>query len=205
MKSPLRYVREYITVMRDLLWQGRTDFEGEFFRVHAALPQGILPPRTPLLLSALRVNAFRQAGEIADGAISWVCPIPYLMHTALPALRSGAEEAGRSAPPLIAHVPVTIGEGDTRAVGREYLRRYARLPFYARMFEAAGYPVPGDGGVPDALLDGVVVSGTGPQVVERLQAILREGVDEVLVSVLPVADAHAEEGALIDALGASGG
>src|SRR3954470_23836256 len=106
--QPLAYLREYLTVLRHLLWDGQVDHAGAFLRVHATLPEGTTPPRTPLLISALRANAFRLAGEIADGAISWMCPISYLAQTARPALGSGAAAAGRPVPPLIAHVPVAM-------------------------------------------------------------------------------------------------
>jgi alkanesulfonate monooxygenase SsuD/methylene tetrahydromethanopterin reductase-like flavin-dependent oxidoreductase (luciferase family) len=203
MTDPLGYMKEFIAVLRRLLWEGRVDLDGTFFSVHAALPPAIPPPHTPLLLSALRPNAFRQAGAIADGAISWNCPIPYLLDTALPALRAGAEEASRPAPPLIAHVPVAISENSiaAREAARRFLRRYAQLPFYAGMFAAAGYPVPGDGTVPDTLLDEVVVMGSGGDVVNRLDQILSTEIDEVLVSIATVSDVDREEGELIAALG----
>jgi hypothetical protein len=46
-------------------------------------------------------------------AITWVCPVPYLLHTSIPALRSSAAAAGRSAPILVAHVPVALSEDRT--------------------------------------------------------------------------------------------
>jgi F420-dependent oxidoreductase-like protein len=189
MGSPMRYMREYVAVLRGLLWEGRADVDGEYFHVHMGLPQGMEPPKVPILLSALRPNAFRQAGEIADGAISWNCPIGYLAETALPALRAGAEAAGRPVPPLIAHVPVAL-TSDTdaaREAGRTFLGNYARLPFYAGMFAAAGYPV--EGGTPsDALIDNVVVHGDGPVVAARLREVLAAGMSEVLVTLLPVGE-----------------
>jgi alkanesulfonate monooxygenase SsuD/methylene tetrahydromethanopterin reductase-like flavin-dependent oxidoreductase (luciferase family) len=200
--SPLRYVREYLAVLRQLLWEGKADFEGEFFSVHAPLPAGMAPPRIPLLTSALRANAFRQAGEIADGAISWVCPVHYLVETAMPALQAGAESAGRPVPPLIAHVPVAPG-GDraaSRQAGREFLNRYAQLPFYAAMFADAGYPVQQDGTVPNALVDEMVVTGSGEEMVQQLKEILQAGMSEILVTLLPAAEAERNEQELMAAL-----
>ena len=52
------------------------------------------------------LNAFELAGELADGAISWLCPPRYLQDVALPAMRRGAEKAERPVPPLVAHVLV---------------------------------------------------------------------------------------------------
>jgi F420-dependent oxidoreductase-like protein len=205
MERPLVYMREYLTVLRQMLWEGSTEFKGEFFNVHSSLPAGTAPPRTPLLLSALRPSAFRQAGEIADGAISWVCPIPYLLNTAQPAMREGAESARRGIPPLIAHVPVVVSEDRLSAgsIGREFLSRYARLPFYAAMFARAGYERGSDGEVPQSLIDELVVSGDASHVVRSLQVILSQGIDELLVTVLPSPDQEQQERSLLQELSAA--
>jgi alkanesulfonate monooxygenase SsuD/methylene tetrahydromethanopterin reductase-like flavin-dependent oxidoreductase (luciferase family) len=172
-----------------LLWEGGIDFQGEHYQVKAALPDGVSPPKIPLPISALRAGAFRLAGEIADGAISWVCPVPYLVNTARPALVAGAQAAGRPIPPLIGHVPVALGtdRAAIREAARPQLATYGRLPFYRGMFADAGFPIPDDNVMPDALLDELVVSGTPAEIAERLQAI-------------QVADAEAEELALIELL-----
>ena len=111
------------------------DHAGAFLTVHAMLPAGTTPPRTPLLISALRANAFRLAGEIADGAISWMCPISYLAQTARPALGSGAAAAGRSTPPLIAHVPVAMH------TEREAVRAAATSEDFKAAMEKVSTPV----------------------------------------------------------------
>src|SRR5207249_6127984 len=89
------------------------------------------------LISALREGAFQLAGEIADGAISWMCPIPYLLERALPALRAGAGKTGRPVPPLVAHIPVALSQ-DRQAVlaaARRRIGNYGHLPFYASRSE----------------------------------------------------------------------
>ena len=68
------------------------------------------------------------------------------------------------------------------------MKREPRLPFYRAMFAAAGFPVGEPGDPPGELVAEVVVSGDAPQVVERLRSILDRGVDEVLVTLLPVGD-----------------
>src|SRR2546423_6588780 len=139
--QPLAYLREYLTVLRHLLWDGQVEHAGAFLTVHATLPAGTTPPRTPLLISALRANAFRLAGEIADGAISWMCPISYLAQTARPALGSAAAAAGRPTPPLIANVPLAMHttRDAVRAAARQRLGTYRPSPSYSRMIAAAGY------------------------------------------------------------------
>jgi F420-dependent oxidoreductase-like protein len=203
MGRPLAHLREYLTVLRELLWDGRADFDGAYLRVHASLPSEAPPPRTPLPISALRVGAFRLAGEIADGGISWMSPVPYLIEQARPAMVAGAEAAGRARPPLIGHVPVAMhtDRNAVRAAARAQLSTYGQLPFYAGMFADAGYPVASDGTMSDALFDELVVSGDPDAIAQRLSAIQAAGVDEILVTHVPIDDRAGEEAALVGLLG----
>ena len=198
MGKPLAHLREYVAILRALLWEGSVEFEGEYFAVNGALPAGSTPPKTPLPISTLRPNAYRLAGEISDGAISWLNPIDYIVGVAMPALTESAERAGRARPPVIAHVPVAIStnRGAARAAFRERFPVYGRLPFYAEMFALAGYPVEGDGRMPDGLVDDLLVSGTVDQVRARLETIRGRGIDELLISHVPVENEDCELEAL---------
>ena len=191
MGKPLDHLREYLTVLRGLLRDGHVDFEGTYYKVHSDL-NGTAD--LPLYISALRQNAFRLAGELADGAISWVCPLDYLRQTAGPAMREAATQAGRPAPRLIAHIPVAmVAERDTMwRVSRPRLENYGRLTFYARMFADAGYPVGENGAVSDELLDHLVVWGDDTEVRSRLTAAFAGGIDELLITLYP-ADKPADE------------
>jgi alkanesulfonate monooxygenase SsuD/methylene tetrahydromethanopterin reductase-like flavin-dependent oxidoreductase (luciferase family) len=188
MGKPLVHLREYVGIVRSLLWDGRVDFEGEYFSVRGELPAESTPPKTPLPISTLRPNAYRLAGEISDGAISWLNPIDYIVDTAVLALADGAKNAGRKRPPVIAHVPVAISTARpaAHAAFRERFPVYGRLPFYAQMFAVAGYQVDDDGRMPDDLVDNLLVSGTADQVRDRLEAIRKRGIDELLISHIPV-------------------
>ena len=101
MVTPLSHLREYVAVLRAILWTGEVDHRGPFLTARAKLDQ---PPRLPILIAALGEEAYRLAGEVSDGAISWNSPPSYLRDIALPALRAGAATAGRATPPLVAHV-----------------------------------------------------------------------------------------------------
>ncbi len=87
-----------------------------------------------------------------------------------------------------------------RSAARQQLGSYGRLPFYAGMFRDAGFPVAPDGALSEALVDELVVSGSAEAVTARLNEIQGAGVDELLVTQVAVADAEAEESALIDLL-----
>src|SRR5215469_18909422 len=125
MPSPLAYLREYVEVMRQGLWEGRMDHQGRFFEVATSFPR---QAQIPLLISALGEKAFRMAGEIADGAISWVCPVPYLLNIALPAMRAGAQAQHRPTPPLVAHIPLAMStdEAAVQAAAK------SRISFYTK-------------------------------------------------------------------------
>jgi F420-dependent oxidoreductase-like protein len=200
MKAPLAYLREYVEVLRSVLWEGRIDHHGTFFNVVFSLPR---TAPVPLLVSALGVKAFRLAGEISDGAISWVCPVPYLLNKALPALRAGAEARQRPVPPLVAHVLLAMStdRAAVRAATRQRVLPYATMPFYAHMFVEAGVPVAPDGSGIDALVDALLVAGDEATVQQRIRELLASGLDELLIAPVPVADEERERQQLLHLIG----
>ena len=121
-------------------------------------------------MAALRAPAFRVAGRLADGAMSWNCPTAYIQQVALPALQAGADSAGRDRPRLMVHVPVMVStdRDEVHRKAGEQLRYYAAAPFYARMFADAGYPLQADGSVSPELIDDLVVSGTPDEIATQL-------------------------------------
>lgn len=191
MESPLAHLREYVEVLHALLWDGKADHHGRFFNIAASVPSA---PKTPVMVSALRAGAFRLAGEVADGALTWMCPVPYLLETALPAMREGAAEAGRPVPPMIAHVPVALSEDRDARLGaaRTVIGRYAAAPYYAKMFADAGFPVGADGAISDELAESLLVAGDEATVRESLASLLESGIDELLIPLVPVHDEVSE-------------
>jgi F420-dependent oxidoreductase-like protein len=184
-ERPLSHLREYVGVLRPALTTGEVDVDGPRFKVHTRIAA---PPHVPVMISALREASFRLAGEIADGAIAWVCPADYLAGLAKPAIADGARTAGRPAPPLIAHCFVVADEDRDAVyeVARQRAGNYPRIPFYASMFEAAGYPEAKDGVLSDRMIDALVVYGNQEQIATGLQAFADAGADEIIASVLSV-------------------
>ncbi|MBI4199234.1 MAG: LLM class flavin-dependent oxidoreductase [Chloroflexi bacterium] len=185
-QAPLAHLREYLRILRALLHQGEVEFEGRFYQAHART--GVRAD-VPVMASALRRGSFELCGAEADGAISWVCPAPYLHDVALPALQAGATRAGRPVPPLFAHVPVclTRNRNEVYAAVREQMGGYPANPFYTQMFADAGFPEAKElKGWSDAMVDAVAVSGTEAAVEDGLRRVLALGAEELLVSVLTV-------------------
>ena len=149
-----------------------------------------------VMASALGPKAFELCGAEADGAISWVCPPVYLRDVAVPAINSGAERAGRAAPPLAAHVPVCVLEDaqEVRAAVRQQFGFFAQAPFYQRVFIAAGFPETSEGSWSDAMIDAVAISGSESQVKHKLDELSSFGAAEILAS--PVAAGADRAGSL---------
>jgi F420-dependent oxidoreductase-like protein len=199
-KTPLAHLREYVEILHAALWEGKVDHHGDFYNVVATLPR---TPQIPVLISTLGEKAFQLAGRIADGALSWVCPVPYLLHTGIPALRTSAAAVRRSAPPMVAHVLVALSEdrNSILSAGHQLLDFYAKVPFYANMFSNAGFQLTSDQTVPDTLVDNLVISGNEDIVAAQFTELLANGLDELMVSLVPIKDAINEMRQLMHLIG----
>lgn len=178
-KRPLLQLREYLFVLTELLHKGEVEFYGQHVKTKTKLES---PVNVPVMAAALRPASYALCGELADGAISWVSPWPYLRDVALPAIREGAASVGRIPPPLIAHMPVFLGTNKEEMLerSRAMLGRYGRLPNYRGMMGAAGYADSVEGDI-DPFLEALVVWGSDDKIADDLRAILAEGAGEVIV------------------------
>lgn len=192
LKAPLTNLREYLQILRALLQEGTVDFDGEEYTAHASIPR---PVNVPVMASALQEGSFELCGSEADGAISWVSPAVYLRDKALPAMRRGSDQAGRETPPLIAHAPVCISTdtGATRVAVQQQLSNYPRLPFYQRMWAAAGYPEAAEETWSDGMIEATVLTGDADVVGEKMVAMLDMGIDELLVTPVTAGDDPADD------------
>ena len=91
---PLQHVREFVTVARRLLAEGRVSYTGDIYTI--AHYQLDVPPSlpVPVYVAALRPQMLRLAGAIADGVLLNWATVDY-MPQAIAYVRQGAETAGR--------------------------------------------------------------------------------------------------------------
>ena len=184
-RRPVTNMREYIQIARSLLQTGTVDFQGSQYIANASIGAPISD--VPVIGSALGTGAFRACGEVADGAISWLCPPPYLRDYALPALKEGATNAGRETPPLIAHFVTCLHEDvdEVRAAVRQDFTYFASAEYYINMFAAAGFPgVSRDTGLSDELIDSFTFYGDQNAIASQIQALFDDGADEVYASIV---------------------
>ncbi|MEU1849551.1 LLM class flavin-dependent oxidoreductase [Streptomyces sp. NPDC019990] len=189
-RSPLTASREYLTAVRGLLDGESVEQDGTYFTCHGEL----LPvPRPPIEvgLGVLRPGMARLAGEVADTAITWLTPAAYLRDTVVPALREGAEAAGRPVPRLVSIVPVALAaaDRDPAALALASNTGHLRLPHYVDMLRRSGIRTdssdPAAGAA--ALVEGRAFLYGEPKVLAEEFAAYREaGVDEIVLNVTGV-------------------
>ncbi len=177
--SPAAHMREYLSVLGPLLREGSVSFRGEFYAVDG----GFTVPGTtpvPVVVGALSAGMVKVAGELADGAVTWLAGPRTMESVVVAGLRAAAVAAGRPEPRVVAGVPVAVC--DDAAVGRaaadEIFARYAGLANYQRVMEREDV----------ATVGALTVVGTESEVDKQLRRLAGLGVTELWPAVFPVGD-----------------
>lgn len=188
--KPLGHLREYINIVKSLLQDGSVSFKGEYYSADFEMPS--IADDVMVMASALRTGAFQLSGEVADGAISWVCPHFYAVNDAKSSLQKGAESMGRATPPLVLHAPMLVTEKkeDARAAVRAKLGYFPTTAFYSKMFEQAGFLDWLQSGWTDEMIDSILITGSEDEVAHYLDGLFEKGVSEVLASVVADFSVH---------------
>ncbi|MFI1254194.1 LLM class flavin-dependent oxidoreductase [Streptomyces netropsis] len=200
--SQLGAVREYVHVMRSLLEEGEADHDGEYFTCHAPLPSFPRPP-VEIGLGVLRPRMAHLAGEIADVAITWLTPAPYLRDVVMPALKAGAESAGRPTPRVVAMVPLALAAQDRNPVELAAASNTAHtmLPHYADMLRRSGIETSTEdprGNAEALVAGGAYLYGEAAELAARLKEYADAGVDEIVLNVTGVHMRYGERASLME-------
>ncbi|WP_020667179.1 TIGR03564 family F420-dependent LLM class oxidoreductase [Amycolatopsis nigrescens] len=132
-------MREYLHVLGELFTTGVVDFDGETVRANGSLT---IPPQDPfpVLVAALGPRMIEAAGELSDGAITWMTGHRTIAEHVAPTLTAAANRAGRASPRLVAMMPVCVTD-DVEAA-RERAKRvyliYRSLPNYRAVLDREG-------------------------------------------------------------------
>ncbi|HEX3784139.1 MAG TPA: TIGR03564 family F420-dependent LLM class oxidoreductase [Pseudonocardiaceae bacterium] len=132
-------MREYLLVLNDMFATGAVAFTGETVTANGSttIPS---QERFPVLVAALGPRMIEVAGELSDGAITWMTGHRTLADHVAPRLAAAAERAGRAAPRLVAMMPICVTDDVDAA--RERARRdyliYRSLPNYRAVLDREG-------------------------------------------------------------------
>jgi probable F420-dependent oxidoreductase len=205
-ERPVRAMREYVTILRQILSGEMVTFEGEIFSVHGFQLQ-MQPPERParIYMAAIGPQMTRLAGEIADGIIGYCYSAEYVQNTVLPNLRVGAEKAGRSLddfdiacgfPTIV--TPDESGLEQVKGQVMMFATAGSSSPEYASSFAAAGYDVAPiqervdaadiDGAlalVTDEMADAMTIAGSPDHVRGRIEQYREAGLTTVALNPSP--------------------
>jgi len=147
--SPVGKLREQILALRAFWgsWQtgARLQLRGEYYKLSLTspffTPDAIEHPQIPIMVAGVNTGLAALAGETADGFLVHPFHSPaYLSELLLPAIRAGAEEAGR---PQSATQIVVNAFAVTNPEEREQVRRqiafYASTPSYRAVLAQHGW------------------------------------------------------------------
>jgi F420-dependent oxidoreductase-like protein len=169
---PVRRMREYLSVLRALLHGESVAHEGETLTAAGAV--GLPGPPPPVLLAALGPAMLRCAGELADGAVTWMTGPRTLADHIVPSVTRAAEAAGRTRPRVVAGllVCVTSDEAGVRDRVAERFALAGQVPEYRATLDREGAAGPQD----------VAVVGEEDTVARRLRRLAEAGVTDFLAA-----------------------
>lgn len=198
---PLEHLREYVTILTTLFSEAKVSFQGKRLHAEAQIPA---PVDVRVMISALRTNAFTLAGELTEGGITWVTPMPHVTNVARPAIEAGAAKAGRKAPPVVVHQPIVVSEDReaVRAATMQQFNFYPRLSFYSAMFQDSGFAEAKEGTFSEGMADAIGISGSPEEVEQQLRELPGQGAGEIIADIIRIPADKASFDRTVEVLGA---
>ncbi|MFJ1456335.1 LLM class F420-dependent oxidoreductase [Nocardia sp. N2S4-5] len=181
-EKPATYTRDYLEVLRaGLTGPGSVDVENETFTVHNPLDLGPVAP-VPVLVAALGPVMLRIAGEQADGTVLWMADERAISEHVVPKITKAAADAGRSAPRVVAGLPVCLCEpgrvDEARARANRILGEAEVSPNYQRLLEQGDARDIGD----------LCLAGDEAEIAAGLRRYADAGATDISVRLLPIGD-----------------
>jgi F420-dependent oxidoreductase-like protein len=181
-EKPARFTRDYLDVL-DAAQRapGPIDVENSSFTVHNPLELGPIAP-LPILVAALGPVMLDLAGERTDGTILWMADERAVSDHVVPRISKAADNAGRTAPRIVAGIPVCLCAPSQVDVARERANRIlgeAEIsPNYQRLLGYGDAKDVGD----------LCAVGDEEAIMKRFQRFADAGVTDLSMRLLPIGD-----------------
>jgi 5,10-methylenetetrahydromethanopterin reductase len=166
---PVRHMREYLDALGPLLRGENSDVHGELVTSVGAI--GVAnAPAPPILVAALGTQMLNVTGRLADGTITWCTGPRTLKAHIVPTITAAAETADRSAPRIVASLPIVVTDDPegAKAFVATSLQLYGTLPSYRAMLDREGAADPSD----------IAIVGDEDQAAAALQELRDAGVTD---------------------------
>ncbi|MGW1214959.1 TIGR03564 family F420-dependent LLM class oxidoreductase [Streptomyces sp. NPDC002499] len=185
-ERPAGLTRDYLDVLDAARnGPGPIDVENSTYTVHNPLDLAPVAP-LPVLLAALGPVMLRLAGERADGTILWMADERAVADHVVPRITKSAEAAGRSAPRVVAGIPVCLCRPAEVDAARERANRIlgeAEIsPNYQRLLDYGDARDVGD----------LCAAGDEAAIAARFKRFADAGVTDLSVRLLPIGQGRDE-------------
>ncbi len=163
---PIRHLREYLTVLKQVFAGEAVAFEGETVQAKPLGPSTVAGGKDiPVIVAAMGPQALKVTAELADGTLPFLAGPRALSEQIVPAM------TGKR---IIAAVPaiVTDEPDEVRAKAVEQMGFYGQIPSYRRILDAEGVGHAAD----------LAIIGDEKTVLAGLQRYYDAGATDVLVS-----------------------
>jgi len=175
-ERPVTHMREYLTILRDLVHDGSCSLAGTMYNVNAPLKVPGGAP-FPIMIGALMPKMLELCAALCDGTLTWMCGPKYVGQTIVPLLTKASKAADRKMPRVICSLPVcvTADKAGAREAGQKAFGHYNLLPVYRACLDAEGAGGPTD----------IALIGTEQDVTEGLRRLRDAGASDFYASVFP--------------------
>jgi F420-dependent oxidoreductase-like protein len=178
--TPGQHTDEYVQILTGLLRGEQLKFAGQHFRVEAGplpVPDGA---ETPVLVGALGPRLLQTAGSRTAGTILWMANARAIEQHVAPLIRKAAADAGRSAPRIVAGLPVAVHDNvaEARSVAARQFAAYGQLPNYQRILAHGAITGPAE----------AAIVGDEDSVARQVRALFEAGATDVWTAPFPVGD-----------------
>ncbi|HMK11136.1 MAG TPA: TIGR03564 family F420-dependent LLM class oxidoreductase, partial [Acidimicrobiales bacterium] len=138
---PVRFMAEYLQVLRPLLRDEKAEFAGQLLRTSFRLDLAAPEPPPSVFIAAVGPKMLDVAGSLSDGSATWMVGLRTLAEHTVPLTRAAAARAGRPEPRILASLPFALtSDAETAtAWAREEFGMYGRLPAYKAVLEREGF------------------------------------------------------------------
>jgi len=202
LSKPVESIREYVGAIR-AIFAGQP-FSGDIYRTaFSFMGYKLERANIPIYLSCLSPRMCRLAGEVADGAVLWMCSPEYISSTVVPNIAKGRAKAGKAMDgfEIVAAVPLSMTQD--RSAGMDSFRKvatvYWNLPFYRKAVEGAGFgdslakfDAGGPQAIPDETIEALAGIGDAEACRTTINSYRDSGVTLPALSQLPRHDGSVE-------------
>jgi 5,10-methylenetetrahydromethanopterin reductase len=145
--KPIRYMREYLSILVPLLEGEQVSFKGELFETSTIGALEIPREKTPpVIVAALGSSMLKLTGQLADGTITWLTGPSTIENHIVPTINEAAAGAGRKAPRVVVCFPVSVTDNRDQVLQSvaKIWALYGGLPSSRAMLDKEGVEGPAD-------------------------------------------------------------